>query len=72
MPITEQTLMVGEGGRVVLNIARPRGARIRVVVLDEPDSAELAGEERFQLAALASITADDADEDAIWASYLHD
>ena len=72
MSITEQTVTVGEGGRVAFQVARPVGARIRIIVLDEPDARTLTDEERFQLAALASVTADDPAEDAIWERYLRD
>ena len=34
MSITEQTLTVGEGGRVAFQIPRPAGSRIRVIVLE--------------------------------------
>ena len=35
MMITEQTLAVGPGGNVSFQVARPQGACIRVIVLDE-------------------------------------
>lgn len=35
MMITEQTLAVGPGGNVSFQVARPQGALIRVIVLDE-------------------------------------
>ena len=74
MPIIEQTVTVGEGGRVALHVSRPVGARVRVIVLDEtktaPDVHHLTEEERFQLAALAAVTENDAEEDAIWERYL--
>ncbi len=72
MPVTERTLTVGEGGSVAFHVARPAGALVRVVVLEDADTWTLSDEERFQLAALASVTADDPEEDAIWGRYLHD
>jgi hypothetical protein len=74
MQIVEQTVTVGEGGRVAVCVAKPVGARVRVVVLDEantaPDAQALTEEEQFQMAALAAVTEDDAEEDAIWERYL--
>jgi hypothetical protein len=35
MMITELTLAVGPGGNVNFQVARPQGARIRVIVLDK-------------------------------------
>ena len=37
MQIVNQTMMVGEGGRVALQISRPVGAQVRVIVLEESD-----------------------------------
>lgn len=37
MQIVNQTVMVGEGGRVALQISRPVGAQVRVIVLEESD-----------------------------------
>lgn len=74
MQIAEQTVTVSEGGRVALCVSKPVGARVRVIVLDEVDTAlvtqALTEEEQFQLAALAAVTEDDAEEDAIWERYL--
>jgi len=39
MQIIEQTVTVGEGGRVALHVSRPAGVRVRVIVLDESDAA---------------------------------
>lgn len=42
MPIVEQTVTVGEGGQVSLQVFRPAGMRVRVIVLEEnavPDEA---------------------------------
>ncbi|WPL10438.1 hypothetical protein [Thiorhodovibrio litoralis] len=39
MQIIEQTVTVGEGGRVALQVSRPVGVRVRVIVLDETDKA---------------------------------
>jgi hypothetical protein len=39
MQIVEQTVTVGVGGRVVLQVSRPVGARVRVIVLEESDEA---------------------------------
>jgi hypothetical protein len=72
MSVTERTLTVGEGGNVAFHVARPAGTRVRVVVLEDADASTLTNEERFQLAALASATPDDPEEDAIWERYLHD
>lgn len=75
MQIVEQTVMVGEGGQVALCVSKPVGARVRVIVLDEtntaPDVQALTEDERFQLAALAAVTEDDTEEDAVWERYLH-
>ena len=69
--IAEQTVTVGEGGQVALRVSRPFGSRVRVIVLDEASIAQaLTEEERFQLAALAAVTEDDPEEDAIWERYL--
>ena len=53
MSITEQILNVGEGGRVVLQIPRPAGARIRVMVWD---LSELPPQEAMAFADLQSDT----------------
>jgi len=37
MSVTEQTLTVGEGGSVAFHVARPAGARVRVIVLEASD-----------------------------------
>lgn len=37
MQIVNQTVMVGEGGRIALQISRPVGAQVRVIVLEESD-----------------------------------
>ncbi|WP_295456421.1 hypothetical protein [uncultured Thiodictyon sp.] len=39
MQIIEQTVTVGEDGRVALRVCRPAGMRVRVIVLDESDEA---------------------------------
>lgn len=74
MQIAEQTVTVGEGGRVAFCVAKPVGARVRVIVLDTTEAVPgvdaLTEDERFQLAALAAVTEDDAEEDAIWERYL--
>ena len=72
MSVTERTLTVGEGGNVAFHVARPAGAKVRVVVLEDADAWKLTNEECFQLVALASVTPDDPEEDAIWGRYLHD
>jgi len=42
MSVSEQTITVGEGGRVAFQVARPAGSRVRVIVLEE--SEELLAE----------------------------
>lgn len=71
MSIIEQSVTVGEGGTVAVRVARPAGARVRVIVLEEPDARSLTEEEQFQLAVLATVTDDDAEEDSVWERYLH-
>lgn len=39
MQIINQTMTVGEGGRVALHVSRPAGVRVRVIVLEESDAA---------------------------------
>lgn len=39
MQIIDQTMTVGEDGRVALQVSRPSGARVRVIVLEESDAA---------------------------------
>ena len=53
MPITEQTLTVSEGGRVALQVPRPVGTRIRVIVLEPTESLP---PEADALAAMQSST----------------
>ncbi len=76
MQLIEQTVTVGEDGRVELCVFKPSGTRVRVIVLDEMSTGlsaqTLTEDERFQLAALAAVTENDAEEDAIWERYLRD
>jgi hypothetical protein len=51
MSITEQTLIVCEEGKVVLQIPFPAGPRIRVIVLEATDQRE---QKLMALAALQS------------------
>ena len=53
MPISEQTLTVGEDGLVAIQVARPIGSRVRVVVLE--DSGNREGE-AISLAEMQSNT----------------
>ena len=53
MPITEQTLTVGEDGLVAIQVARPVGSQVRVLVLETSDSHE---EETISLAEMQSNT----------------
>lgn len=39
MSVTERVLTVGEGGSVAFHVARPVGARVRVIVLEASDEA---------------------------------
>lgn len=39
MQIINQTMTVGEDGRVALHVSRPAGVRVRVIVLEESDAA---------------------------------
>lgn len=39
MQIDDQIVTVGEGGRIGFQVARPAGARVRVIVLDESSAA---------------------------------
>jgi len=75
MKATQQIVTVGEGGRVALQVSQSVGSRVRVIVLEAAESAAGAGrslteEEWFQLGALAAVTEDDPEEDAIWERYL--
>lgn len=70
MKATQQIVTVGEGGRVALQVSQPVGSRVRVIVLEAADDRPLTEEERFQLGALAAVTEDDPEEDAIWERYL--
>ncbi len=74
MKATQQIVTVGEGGRVELQVSQPVGSRVRVIVLEAAESAAvgrpLTEEEWFQLGALAAVTEDDPEEDAIWERYL--
>lgn len=54
MTITTQTLAVGPGGNVSFQVARPQGARIRVIVLDEEADEPVA--EQTALAHLQDKT----------------
>lgn len=53
MSIIEQTLTVGEGGRVALQIPRPAGSRVRVIVQELPENPP---SEAMALADLQSQT----------------
>jgi len=76
MKATQQIVTVGEGGRVALQVSQPVGSRVRVIVLEAAESAAggrpLTEEEWFQLGALAAVTEDDPEEDAIWERYIRD
>lgn len=72
MPIQAHTLIVGEDGKVSFQVSRPAGSTIRIFILDEAENHLLTDAERLQLGALASVTADDPEEDAIWERYLRD
>jgi len=71
MSIQSQRLIVGDGGEVSFQVSRPAGTPIRIFILDEAENPALTDAEHFQLGALASVTADDPEEDAIWERYLH-
>ncbi len=70
--ILELTLTVGEGGNVTFHVPQPPGTQLRIIVLDEARANTFNDEEHFQLSALAAVTPDDPEEDAIWEPYLHD
>ena len=53
MPITEQTLTVGEDGFVAIQVARSAGSRVRVLVLEDSDSEE---DETISLVKMQSNT----------------
>lgn len=38
MSIIEQTMTVGEGGQVTLQVSRPAGMQVRIIVLEESDA----------------------------------
>ena len=40
MPITEQTLTVGEDGLITIQVARPVGSQVRVIVLENSGNRE--------------------------------
>ena len=53
MPIIEQTLTVGDDGLVTIQVPRPARSRVRVLVLEAPDSRE---DETISLAEMQSNT----------------
>jgi hypothetical protein len=67
MSITEQNLEVGESGRVTLQIPRPAGSQVRVIVLDlddEPRSNSVAGANLERTTGFAQIILANPSEDA--------
>ena len=53
MPITEQTLTVGEDGLITIQVARPVGSQVRVIVLENSGNRE---GEAISLAEMQSNT----------------
>ena len=74
MKATQHVVTVSEDGRVALQVPRPAGSRVRVIVLDAPDVLPngqwLTEEEQFQLGIYTAVIAEDTEEDAIWERYL--
>ena len=53
MPITEQTLTVGEDGLITIQVARPVGSQVRVIVLENSGNRE---DETISFAEMQSNT----------------